>query len=440
MRIYAPWEKKFKQVTTPLEHFVHSETASGIALIFATIIALIIANTALIDSYSHLMHTEIGFTVGSFEIKQTIHHWVNHGLMSFFFFVIGLEVKREVLAGELSNLKAYILPISAAIGGMVFPAIIYVIYNSGAETISGWGVPMATDLAFAISILILLKNRISPTLITFLVAFAIVDDIGSVMVIAAFYTDTINFVALSYAGVAFAVMMLLNRFGIHYTLLYFIPGLLMWFFVLESGVHATVAGLLAALTIPIKPKLKPESFAPDADILLTEYKTHPIGADHLLDQGHQAVLTNLKCRIESIESPVQRLERSMHLPVGLLVIPIFALTNAAITIDLETLRDIIMSPVSMGIMFGLIMGKIIGIFGVSYIMVKSKLANLPKGVTMSQVFGVSLLGGIGFTMSIFIAELGLAGIPGALEQAKMGILFASFIAGLAGYLWLRFTR
>jgi NhaA family Na+:H+ antiporter len=440
MRIYAPWEKKFKQVTTPLEHFVHSETASGIALIFATIIALIIANTALIDSYSHLMHTEIGFTVGSFEIKQTIHHWVNHGLMSFFFFVIGLEVKREVLAGELSNLKASILPISAAIGGMVFPAIIYVIYNSGAETISGWGVPMATDLAFAISILILLKNRISPTLITFLVAFAIVDDIGSVMVIAAFYTDTINFVALSYAGVAFAVMMLLNRFGIHYTLLYFIPGLLMWFFVLESGVHATVAGLLAALTIPIKPKLKPESFAPDADILLTEYKTHPIGADHLLDQGHQAVLTNLKCRIESIESPVQRLERSMHLPVGLLVIPIFALTNAAITIDLETLRDIIMSPVSMGIMFGLIMGKIIGIFGVSYIMVKSKLANLPKGVTMSQVFGVSLLGGIGFTMSIFIAELGLAGIPGALEQAKMGILFASFIAGLAGYLWLRFTR
>jgi NhaA family Na+:H+ antiporter len=440
MRIYAPWEKKFKQVTTPLEHFVHSETASGIALIFATIIALIIANTALIDSYSHLMHTEIGFTVGSFEIKQTIHHWVNHGLMSFFFFVIGLEVKREVLAGELSNLKASILPISAAIGGMVFPAIIYVIYNSGAETISGWGVPMATDLAFAISILILLKNRISPTLITFLVAFAIVDDIGSVMVIAAFYTDTINFVALSYAGVAFAAMMLLNRFGIHYTLLYFIPGLLMWFFVLESGVHATVAGLLAALTIPIKPKLKPESFAPDADILLTEYKTHPIGADHLLDQGHQAVLTNLKCRIESIESPVQRLERSMHLPVGLLVIPIFALTNAAITIDLETLRDIIMSPVSMGIMFGLIMGKIIGIFGVSYIMVKSKLANLPKGVTMSQVFGVSLLGGIGFTMSIFIAELGLAGIPGALEQAKMGILFASFIAGLAGYLWLRFTR
>ncbi len=440
MRIYAPWEKKFKQVTTPLEHFVHSETASGIALIFATIIALIIANTALIDSYSHLMHTEIGFTVGSFEIKQTIHHWVNHGLMSFFFFVIGLEVKREVLAGELSNLKASILPISAAIGGMVFPAIIYVIYNSGAETISGWGVPMATDLAFAISILILLKNRISPTLITFLVAFAIVDDIGSVMVIAAFYTDTINFVALSYAGVAFAAMMLLNRFGIHYTLLYFIPGLLMWFFVLESGVHATVAGLLAALTIPIKPKLKPESFAPDADILLTEYKTHPIGADHLLDQGHQAVLTNLKCRIESIESPVQRLERSMHLPVGLLVIPIFALTNAAITIDLETLRDIIMSPVSMGIMFGLIMGKIIGIFGVSYIMVKSKLANLPKGVTMSQVFGVSLLGGIGFTMSIFIAELGLAGIPGALEQAKMGILFASFMAGLAGYLWLRFTR
>jgi len=352
----------------------------------------------------------------------------------------GMEVKREVLAGELSNLKASILPISAAIGGMVFPAIIYVIYNSGAETISGWGVPMATDLAFAISILILLKNRISPTLITFLVAFAIVDDIGSVMVIAAFYTDTINFVALSYAGVAFAAMMLLNRFGIHYTLLYFIPGLLMWFFVLESGVHATVAGLLAALTIPIKPKLKPESFAPDADILLTEYKTHPIGADHLLDQGHQAVLTNLKCRIESIESPVQRLERSMHLPVGLLVIPIFALTNAAITIDLETLRDIIMSPVSMGIMFGLIMGKIIGIFGVSYIMVKSKLANLPKGVTMSQVFGVSLLGGIGFTMSIFIAELGLAGIPGALEQAKMGILFASFMAGLAGYLWLRFTR
>lgn len=437
MRIYAPWEKKFKKISTPIEHFVRSESAAGIALMFATILALIIANTTLIDAYSHLMHTEIGINIGTFELSHTIHHWVNHGLMSFFFFVIGLEVKREFLIGELSDIKSSILPISAAIGGMVFPAIIYAFFNTGTETISGWGVPMATDLAFAISILILLKSRVPTSLITFLIAFAIVDDIGSVMVIAAFYTESINLEAIMYAGFSFIFMVILNRIGVVHTLLYFVPGLLMWFFVLESGVHATIAGLIAAFAMPMKPRLKSKGFVDEAERLISEYKDIS-GKEEEMSEEEKSILENLRCRIESIQSPSQRLEKNMHLPVGLLVIPIFAITNAAIELKLDVIGSLLISPVSIGIMFGLLIGKIIGVFGVSYLMVKLKLAKLPGNVRMTQVFGVSLLGGIGFTMSIFIAELGLSAIPGALEQAKMGILFTSFFAGLAGYLWLRY--
>ena len=439
MRIYAPWEKTFKKVSTPFEHFLHSEKTTGIALLFATILALVFANSDLAESYAHFFHTTITISIGEWVLSHSIHHWINDGLMALFFFIIGLEIKREVLYGELSDMKVATLPILAALGGMAFPAAIYLMVNNGLDSSVGWGIPMATDLAFAISILILLKNRIPTSIITFLVGFAIVDDLGSVLVIAVFYTEQIHLIPLGIAGGIFLLMIGINRIGIHSIFPYFILGGIMWFFTMESGIHATIAGVLAALTIPTKPKLRPESFTGDATALISDYKDHAIGDDHLLNEKQKGILNDMQCRIHSITSPAVKLEHAMHLPVGLMVIPLFALANAGIAIDLSTIGSEIISPISLGIIFGLLFGKIIGIFGVSWVAIKLGWAKIPRDGTLSQVFGVALLGGIGFTMSIFVAELGFYGAPEMIIQSKIGILLASLVAGIGGYLWLRLS-
>ena len=230
MKLYAPWEKAFNRIATPFEHFLHAQTTTGIVLMFMTVVALILANTPLTETYAHFFHTKIDLHVGSWSLSHSIHHWINDGLMAIFFFMIGLEIKREILVGELSNIKVAILPILSAIGGMVLPALIYLSINYGGEGAGGWGIPMATDIAFAISALVLLRNRVSPALVTFLVALAIVDDLGAVIVIAVFYTDQINFLPLGLAGLSFLILLTFNRFGIHMILPYFVIGLFMWFF------------------------------------------------------------------------------------------------------------------------------------------------------------------------------------------------------------------
>lgn len=260
IKLYAPWEKTFKKVATPFEHFLHAQTTTGLVLMLMTIVALILANSPLADAYVHFFHTKINIDIGSWTLSHSLHHWINDALMAIFFFIVGLEIKREILVGELSNIKVAMLPILAAIGGMVLPALIYISINSGGEGVNGWGIPMATDIAFAISALVLLGNRVSPALVTFLVALAIVDDLGAVAVIALFYTEQINMIPLSLALASFLVLVSFNRFGIHATLPYFIVGSIMWLFMLESGVHATIAGVIAAMAIPSKPKFRPLDF------------------------------------------------------------------------------------------------------------------------------------------------------------------------------------
>ena len=439
MKLYAPWEKAFKKVSTPFEHFLHAQTTTGMVLMFMTIIALLLANSPLTETYAHFFHTKVDLNVGSWELSHTIHHWINDGLMAIFFFIIGLEIKREILVGELSNMKVAILPILAAIGGMVIPALIYLSINSGMESAGGWGIPMATDIAFAISALVLLGKRVPPALVTFLVALAIVDDLGAVMVIALFYTEQIHMLPLALAGGAFLIMVAFNRFGIHMILPYFIVGLFMWFFMLESGVHATIAGVIAALAIPSKPKRVPGGFRQDAKVLLDEYDSYPIDDKHGMNERQKAILIKLRSNIEDIGTPAARLENDLHLPVALIVIPLFALANAGIAIDFSSIGTTIMTPVSIGIIAGLILGKVLGIFGVAWLAIKLKIATLPQGSTMNQIFGVAFLGGIGFTMSIFVADLAFLGNPELIFQAKVGILAASLFAGLFGYSWLRFV-
>lgn len=439
MKLYAPWEKAFKKVSTPFEHFLHAQTTTGMVLMFMTILALILANSPLSEMYAHFFHTKIDFNVGSWALSHTIHHWINDGLMAIFFFIIGLEIKREILVGELSNIKVAILPILAAIGGMLIPALIYLSVNAGQESASGWGIPMATDIAFAISALVLLGKRVPPALVTFLVALAIVDDLGAVMVIAIFYTEQIHILPLGLASLSFLIMFAFNRFGIHMILPYFIVGIFMWFFMLESGVHATIAGVIAALAIPSRPKQAPGSFRADAKVLLDEYDSYPIDEKEGMNERQKAILLKLQKNIDDIGTPASRLESDLHLPVALVVIPLFALANAGIAIDFSSIGDTIMTPISLGIIAGLILGKVLGIFGVAWLAIKLKIATLPKGSTMNQIFGVAFLGGIGFTMSIFVADLAFIGNAEFIFQAKVGILAASLFAGIFGYLWLRFV-
>jgi NhaA family Na+:H+ antiporter len=439
MKLYAPWEKAFKRIATPFEHFLHSQTTTGLVLLLMTLTALILANSPFVDYYNHFFHTRIDFNVGEWKLSHTLHHWINDGLMAIFFFMIGLEIKREILVGELSNIKVAILPILSAIGGMLLPALIYMSINAGSQGASGWGIPMATDIAFAISVLVILGKRVSPALVTFLVALAIVDDLGAVLVIAIFYTDQIQFLPLLLSGASFSILLLFNRAGIHAILPYFIVGIFMWFFMLESGIHATIAGVLAAFTIPSRPKLTPTSFTNSTRNLLDEYDNYPVATDHTLHENQKAILLNIKDTIDSVSTPAARLEHSLHLPVSLLIIPLFALANAGISIDFSLLGETIQESVSLGIIAGLVGGKVLGIFGVAWLAIKLGIAKLPEKSTMSQIFGVAFLGGIGFTMSIFVADLAFIGNETLIFQAKIGILTASLFSGLFGYIWLKYV-
>jgi len=438
MKLCAPWEKAFKKVYTPFEHFLHAQTTTGLVLMGMTILALIVANSPFYETYQHIIHTTIELDINDLQIKHPLHHWINDGLMAIFFFLIGLEIKREVLVGELSNIKVAILPILAAIGGMLIPALIYLAINKGGEGANGWGIPMATDIAFAISALVLLGKRVSPALVTFLVALAIVDDLGAVLVIALFYTAEIQMNYLLLAGAMFLVMIALNRFGIHAVLPYFIVGIVMWFFMLESGVHATIAGVIGAFAIPSKPKMPPTDLTQHTKNLLEEFDSYPVATDYTMHEKQKALLQNIKDRIDAVGSPAVRLEQELHLPVSLIVIPLFALANAGIRIDFSSVGDVIIQPVSLGIILGLLLGKILGIFGVAYLAIKLKIATLPQKSSMSQIFGVAALGGIGFTMSMFVADLAFINNPGLIFQAKIGILTASLLAGALGFIWLRF--
>jgi len=430
-------ERSFKQALSPFEDFVHKEASSGILLMACTVAALFLANSAMYPIYDAVLHHK--FTIGSgiFSITHSLQHWINDGLMAIFFFMVGLEIKREILVGELADRKQAILPIAAAIGGMVVPALIYVGINSSGDALSGWGVPMATDIAFAMGVLALLGSRIPRSLVGFLLALAIVDDLGAVLVIAAFYTEQINLYALAFAGVAFVMLIISNIAGIRRPLPYVFFGLLLWLGMLESGIHATLAGVITALTVPANSLCTATPFVRRMRHLANKFEKNQENDKHIMQNGEQQkILQSMENFVHCMESPLQRMEHNLHIWVSFLIIPIFALANAGIPIDIATLGQTFSHPVTIGVMAGLLAGKMIGIFFFSWFVLKTGLSRLPQGVTLPQIASVSLLAGIGFTMSIFIG--GLAFTNGQyLLNAKIGILTASLIAGIAGYIALR---
>jgi len=436
----APWEKAFNWVLSPVEEFIHRQTTSGILLMLCAIVAITIANSPWNEAYHHIL--ELTFTIGvpGFELSKSVHHWINDGLMAIFFFVIGLELKREILVGELADMKQAMLPIVAAIGGMVVPVAIYMSINPSGHTFDGWGIPMATDIAFALGTLALLGKRIPKNLLTFLVALAIVDDLGAVVVIALFYTETISIPALAIAIAMLAVLITLNLGGTRRTFPYVLIGIILWIAMLKSGIHATLAGIFLAFTIPMRPKYDPGRFLDKirtmVDDIQQAYQQEPnIIKNDVLRNRVQA----LEEGVHLVQAPAQVLEHKMHLPSAYIIIPIFSLANAGVPIDFSSLGEIILHPVSMGITAGLVIGKLLGIAGFSWLAVKVGLTTLPHGLNFNHIIGVGLMGGIGFTMSIFIAELGFAHSPEDLLMAKTGILLASVIAGVTGFLWLYFS-
>jgi Na+:H+ antiporter, NhaA family len=431
-------EKSFRQAMTPFEEFVHDEASSGILLMACTIFAMVIANSRLFPVYDAVLHTNITIGGGAFALTYSLHHWINDGLMALFFFTVGLEIKREILVGELADRRQAILPIAGAIGGMLVPALIYVAINGGTDAIDGWGVPMATDIAFALGVLALLGKRIPRPLIGFLLALAIVDDLGAVLVIAAFYTDQINIPALLFAGGAFFMLILSNKSGIRRPLPYIIFGVLLWLGLLKSGVHATLAGVITALTVPANSHCDVIPFVRRMRHLTNKFEHIHEENKHIMQNSEQQkVLQSMENFVHCMESPLQRMEHQLHIWVSFLVIPIFALANAGIPIDIASLGQTLMHPVTFGVMAGLIVGKLVGIFLFSWLVIKMEWSSLPQGVTMPQIASVSLLAGIGFTMSIFIAGLAFDD-PHYLLNAKIGILTASLLAGIVGYIALRF--
>lgn len=436
----APWEKAFDQVLTPLDEFIHRQTTSGILLMLCAVVALYMANSQWSDAYHHLL--EMPFTIGlqDFQLSKSLHHWINDGLMALFFFVIGLELKREILVGELADPKQAILPIAAAIGGMLIPALIYIAFNPEGHTFDGWGVPMATDIAFALGALALLGSRVPKQLVIFLVALAIVDDLGAVMVIALFYTETINLVALATVVAVLSMLVTINLGGIRRPLPYILLGIVLWIAMLKSGIHATLAGILLAFTIPMRPKFDPNRFLSQINQMIEQIKQAYRREKNIIKNDElRARVQALGEGVQMVQAPAQILEHKMHLPSAYIIIPIFSLANAGIPIDWSSLGSIVSHPVSIGIVAGLVFGKLIGIAGFTWVAVKVGLTTLPQGLNFKHIIGVALMGGIGFTMSIFIAELGFAHHANDLLMAKTGILLASILAGVSGFVWLWFT-
>ncbi|WP_297418153.1 Na+/H+ antiporter NhaA [Clostridium sp.] len=383
-------DKIKNKVLSPFLYFFRSESSSGIILLICAVAAIVIANSDFAEVYEHILHTEVAIGYGDYSLSMSILHWINDGLMAIFFLVVGMEIKREVVFGELKSFKKTILPISAAIGGMIVPAIIYALFNYNEPTITGWGIPMATDIAFALGILSLVAKNAPKGIVVFLTALAIVDDLGAIIVIAVFYNSQISWLALAMGLIVFIALLLANKLKVKYISIYIILGLILWVCLLKSGIHATIAGVLLGMILPIGENIH-------------KFKN----------------------------SILYKLEHTLTPWSSFAIMPIFAFANAGITINADSFSSNIFSPACLGIIFGLFIGKQIGIFGTSYILVKLKIAKFPSSVTKRHLYGASVLGGIGFTMSIFVSSLSFADTT-ILSMAKMSIMIASILAAIYG--------
>lgn len=414
--------------------FFQSNTSGGIVLLFCTAVAMAWANSPWSAAYFAVWEQTLSIGIGGASLSKTLIHWINDGLMVIFFFFVGLEIKREILVGELSSLKKALLPIIAALGGMIGPALIYVAFNAQSpEYMHGWGIPMATDIAFALGILALLGKHVPPGLKIFLAALAIADDMGAVIVIALFYTQELSLIMLMAGGVFFILLLIANRSNIRSTAVYTILGIGLWFCFLKSGIHATIAGVLLATTIPVRSKINTEQFLKKTSTAVTALEQN-IGSKQENELIHHIALLS-----EEVQSPLHRFEHALHPYIAFLIMPVFAVANAGVAIQ-GNVFDALFSPVGLGVAVGLIAGKQIGIFSFVWIAVKAKLAVLPHNVSWGMIYGTTWLCAIGFTMSLFIASLAFS-TEQPLVISKIAILTASTVSAVVGYLLLsRFLR
>ncbi|PTN10263.1 Na+/H+ antiporter NhaA [Mangrovibacterium marinum] len=426
-----------KFIAEPFNRFFKQESSSSILLLAVTLLTLIFVNVGFYDQYFTLLHQKLTFGISSFVLSKSLILWINDGLMAIFFFVIGLEIKREVMIGELSTVRKASLPVFAAVGGMLFPVIIYLTLNNSPETHQGWAIPMATDIAFTLGIMKLLGKRVPYGLKIFLTAFAIVDDLGAILVIALFYSSSIQLSLILSALALFACLLVLTHFGLFNKYFYFIVSVIIWVLFLKSGIHATLAGVLVAFAIPIRKNIKITHFQDKMHDALGEFKTisNKLHSKYTLTNDQMAAVDQMDDLTEQVQSPLQYLEKRLHGWVAFVIMPIFAFANAGVRINAESFANMDLSLI---IAVSLILGNVIGISLFSFLAIKLKMASLPENTSFKQLAITGLLGGVGFTMSLFITNLAFES-NSYIDASKIGILLGSLIAGIGGYFLLKST-
>ncbi len=439
LRAQADHSYLSRAIMMPAQRFIHTEAIGGIVLLAATIAALTLANSPLASEYHHILEHHLTLSFGLFTVDLTVEEWINDGLMAIFFFVVGLEIKREVIHGQLSTVRTATLPVVAAIGGMVIPATIYVAFNLGGsgEAVRGWGIPMATDIAFALGVLALLGRRIPSELRVFMLGLAVVDDLGAIAVIAFAYTETIDFAQIGIAAALVVVMMVTNRLGLRQPAVTAGLAFVIWVAVLKSGVHATVAGVLIAVLTPATPATSGKQFADESEALLAEYRTSIVAEDR--DRAEVA-LGEIEHLVRLTEAPLERMERLLHPWTSYVILPAFALANAGIHFSGGGFSDaLFQNNVAIGIIAGLVLGKPLGIVLFPLVASRLGLVSLPTATKWSHVLGVGFVAGIGFTVAIFVTGLAFNQSPELIDYGKLAVLSASVVAGLLGYTILRFA-
>lgn len=426
-----------EKIIAPVNRFIDLEYTSGIVLLISVVVAILWANSSP-TSYHHLWEIKLTLGFGESILSQPLHIWINDGLMAIFFFVIGLELKREFMDGELSSFRKASLPMGAALGGMIVPALIYILINYGSPSDRGWGIPMATDIAFALALLSMAGKHIPSSVKVFLSALAVADDLGAVLVIAFFYTASVNLTSLGIAGLFFLALIIGNKLGIRNSAFYLIIGICVWLGFLFSGVHATIAGVLVAFTIPAATRINEEVYSSNLKKLTHEFEQEIPGNSTLTTPAQHQTIQHVKNLSMAAETPLQKIEHGLHPWVAFVIMPLFALSNAGIVIGPDFFSSIV-NPVSIGVTLGLVFGKFIGIMFFTWLMIKIGIGSLPEGSNWRHIIGVALLGGIGFTMSLFISGLAFRNQE-FVDQAKYGILIASVVAGILGSLVLRSSK
>ena len=422
------------KIITPFQKFVNIESFSGVLLLFATILALVWANSPLGNIYQAIWQQDIGFTIANFTLHKALILWINDGLMAIFFFLIGLEIKREFLIGELNTAKKLSFPIFGALGGMLVPTLLFTFLNESEVTSSGWGIPMATDIAFSLAILKVLGNRVPLSLKVFLTAFAIVDDIGAVAVIAIFYSSDISLNLLLAAGVLLLILFLLSYKGLYSKYILFTVGIVVWFLFLKSGIHPTIAGILLAFSVPVRQRIRTAKFIDNLTDIVHNIKKAKVSSDPVLSKEQIQHVDDLENWTSQFQSPLQHLEHKLHDWVAYFIIPVFALANAGVVFSSTAWLDYSLIT---NIIICLILGNSIGICTIIFSVKKLGIIEVPSDISNCHIIGTSFLAGVGFTMAIFIASLAFPGNPVLIDSAKIGILIGSLASAVIGYLILR---